>query len=130
MGVTNLVEGKTQSFGPFAGKRPIQLNSRVRISSGTPTLRSLFGVFGGSYRPLYQERSILIPSPDTSPHQMANASDSRMPANMTRSKHSRSRSPRRSQAAAYWSRVTLSFGPEDFASFTGAFSPSVTLMGR
>src|SRR3954468_1424760 len=58
MGVTTLDDGKTQSFGPFAGKRPIQLNSLVKISSGTPTFRSLLGVFGGSYRPLYQERSI------------------------------------------------------------------------
>lgn len=39
-----------------------------------------------------------------------------LPANMIRSKHSRSRSP--SQAAVYCSNVTRSFGPEDFASLS------------
>jgi len=48
IGVTSVVEGKTQSFGPFTGSREIQDLSRSRISSGTPTVLWLFGVFGGS----------------------------------------------------------------------------------
>lgn len=35
MGVTKVDDGKTQSFGPCAGKRPIQAKSLAKISSGT-----------------------------------------------------------------------------------------------
>jgi len=61
------------------------------------------------------------------PHHSAKTSDSRMPANITKSKHSRSRSSSRCHAAAYCSRPTVNFSADSLASFTGAFRPSLIL---
>jgi len=47
IGLTNFDDGKTHAAGSFTGRREIQDCKRSMISSGTPTIRSLFGVFGG-----------------------------------------------------------------------------------
>src|SRR5208283_1934281 len=65
----------------------------------------------------------LDPSSPMLPHHSAKTSDSRMPANITKSKHSRSRSSSRCHAAAYCSRPTVNFSADSLASFTGAFRP-------
>src|SRR6185437_4514653 len=47
IGFINFEDGNTHAAGSFTGRREIQDCKRSMISSGTPTIRSLLGVFGG-----------------------------------------------------------------------------------